>query len=60
MHDAQIKDDKRAKSFHLDTYCFYSGSENWLLWDLLCEQRVKKIYFTGMLTQCQSEWSPSF
>lgn len=56
MHDAQIKDAERAKSFHLDTYCFDSGSENWLFWDLLREQRVKKIYFTGMLTHGQSDF----
>jgi len=56
MGDAQIKDDERAKSFHLDTYCFDSGSENWLFWDLLREQRVKKIYFTGMLTHGQSDF----
>lgn len=56
MHDARIKDEERAKSFHLDTYCFDSGSENWLFWDLLHEQRVKKIYFTGMLTHGQSDF----
>ncbi|MBH3455471.1 DEAD/DEAH box helicase family protein [Pseudomonas monteilii] len=56
MHDAQIKDEERAKSFHLDTYCFDSGSENWLFWDLLREERVKKIYFTGMLTHGQSDF----
>lgn len=54
--DTQIKDDERAKSFHLDTYCFDSGSESWLFWDLLREQRVKKIYFTGMLTHGQSDF----
>jgi len=56
VHDEQIKDEERAKSFHLDTYCFDSGSENWLFWDLLREQRVKKIYFTGMLTHGQSDF----
>ncbi|MEJ3663181.1 type III restriction endonuclease [Pseudomonas sp. FSL R10-0056] len=56
MHDVQIKDEERAKSFHLDTYCFDSGSENWLFWDLLREQRVRKIYFTGMLTHGQSDF----
>src|SRR3546814_16300247 len=56
MNDANIKDEERAKSFHLDTYCFHSGSENWLFWDLLREQRVKKIYFTGMLTHGQSDF----
>lgn len=56
MEDTQIKDEERAKSFHLDTYCFDSGSENWLFWDLLREERVKKIYFTGMLTHGQSDF----
>ena len=56
MNDAQINDEERAKSFHLDTYCFDSGSESWLFWDLLREQRVKKIYFTGMLTHGQSDF----
>ena len=54
--DRVIKDEDRAKSFHLDTYCFDSGSENQLFWDLLREQRVKKIYFTGMLTHGQSDF----
>ncbi|NHA14594.1 TnsA endonuclease N-terminal domain-containing protein [Thioalkalivibrio sp. XN279] len=54
--DRVIKDEERAKSFHLDTYCFDSGSENQLFWDLLREQRVKKIYFTGMLTHGQSDF----
>lgn len=56
MNDTQINDKERAKSFHLDTYCFDSGSENWLFWDLLREDRVKKIYFTGMLTHGQSDF----
>jgi hypothetical protein len=54
--DPSIKDEERAKSFHLDAYCFDSGSENQLFWDLLREQRVKKIYFTGMLTHGQSDF----
>ena len=56
MGDVQINDEERTKSFHLDTYCFDSGSESWLFWDLLREQRVKKIYFTGMLTHGQSDF----
>lgn len=56
MGDRVITDDERAKSFHLDTYCFDSGSESQLFWDLLREQRVKKIYFTGMLTHGQSDF----
>lgn len=54
--DRVIQDEERAKSFHLDAYCFDSGSENQLFWDLLREQRVKKIYFTGMLTHGQSDF----
>lgn len=56
MDDKNITAEQRAKSFHLDTYCFDSGSENWLFWDLLREQRVRKIYFTGMLTHGQSDF----
>lgn len=56
MGDSFIKEDERAKSFHLDTYCFDSGSENKLFWDLLRERRVKKLYFTGMLTHGQSDF----
>lgn len=56
IDDERIKNEERTKSFHLDTYCFDSGSENWLFWDLLREQSVKKIYFTGMLTHGQSDF----
>lgn len=54
--DTVLKDAERAKSFHLDTYCFDSNSERTLFWDLLRDQRVKKIYFTGMLTHGQSDF----
>jgi hypothetical protein len=54
--DEVVKDDERDKSFHLDTYCFDSNSERTLFWDLLHEKRVKKIYFTGMLTHGQSDF----
>ncbi len=56
MNSELITDEQRAKSFHLDTFCFDSGSESLLFWDLLREQRVKKIYFTGMLTHGQSDF----
>jgi type III restriction enzyme len=46
----------RSKSFHLDTYCFDSNPEQTLFWDLLREGRVKKLYFTGMLTHGQSDF----
>mgnify|MGYP005845993959 CR=1 FL=1 len=54
--DTVVKDHERDKSFHLDTYCFDSNSERTLFWDLLREKRVKKIYFTGMLTHGQSDF----
>ncbi|KQZ64887.1 type III restriction endonuclease [Sphingopyxis sp. Root1497] len=46
----------RDKSFHLDTYCFDSNPEQILFWDLVREGRVKKLYFTGMLTHGQSDF----
>jgi type III restriction enzyme len=45
-----VKGAEREKSFHLDTYCFDCNPERTLFWNLLREQRVEKIYFTGMLT----------
>ncbi len=54
MTDA--KQQERLKSFHLDAYCFDSNPERQLFWDLLREQKVKRLYFTGMLTHGQSEF----
>ncbi|HRH43433.1 MAG TPA: DEAD/DEAH box helicase family protein, partial [Pyrinomonadaceae bacterium] len=44
------------KSFHLDAYCFDSNPENALFLDLLADEKVKKIYFTGMLTHGQTDF----
>lgn len=44
------------KSFHLDTYAFDSQPESSLFWSLLADGRVKKVYFTGMLTHGQSDF----
>jgi type III restriction enzyme len=44
------------KSFHLDTYCFDSAPERKLFECLLRDERVQRIYFTGMLTHGQSEF----
>jgi len=44
------------KSFHLDTYCFDSKPELRLFWDLIRESKIKKLYFTGMLTHGQSDF----
>lgn len=40
----------RDKSFNLDTYTFDSNPEYALFWDLLKDEGVEKIYFTGMFT----------
>jgi hypothetical protein len=44
------------KSFHLDSYCFDSNPERELFWGLLRDGRVKRLYFTGMLTHGQSDF----
>lgn len=44
------------KSFHLDTYAFDSQPEKSLFWSLLSNGKVKKVYFTGMLTHGQSDF----
>ena len=46
----------KEKSFHLDTYCFDSRPERALFHDLLQESKVKRVYFTGMLTHGQSDF----
>lgn len=44
------------KSFHLDNYCFDSKPERQFFWDMLHEDKVDKIWFTGMLTHGQSDF----
>jgi hypothetical protein len=53
---AQAYPQQREKSFHLDTYCFDSNPEYRLFTKLLNDSRVKRIYFTGMLTHGQSDF----
>lgn len=54
--DATDGSNYKHKSFHLDTYAFDSQPERTLFWSLLREGRVKKVYFTGMLTHGQSDF----
>ena len=54
--DATEGSNYKHKSFHLDTYAFDSQPEQALFWSLLQEGRVKKVYFTGMLTHGQSDF----
>jgi hypothetical protein len=53
---SSVSEDLASKSFHLDTYCFDSTPEREFFWDLVRDGRVKKIYFTGMLTHGQSDF----
>tara|TARA_R110001592_G_scaffold82307_7_gene243787 strand:- start:18582 stop:21257 length:2676 start_codon:yes stop_codon:yes gene_type:complete len=48
--------DNKHKSFHLDTYCFDSNPERQFFWDMLKDQKVENIWFTGMLTHGQSDF----
>ena len=54
--DAPESRNYEDKSFHLDTYAFDSQPERALFWSLLAEGKVKKVYFTGMLTHGQSDF----
>ena len=61
---ASLKDPKyqafQAKSFHLDNYCFDSKPEQDLFCNMLRDKRIKKVYFTGMLTHGQTEFYVSY
>jgi type III restriction enzyme len=46
----------KDKTFHLDNYCFDSKPENALFWTLLQDQKIEKVWFTGMLTHGQSDF----
>lgn len=48
--------DNKHKTFHLDTYCFDSNPERQFFWDMLKDQKVENIWFTGMLTHGQSDF----
>ncbi|WP_216830739.1 TnsA endonuclease N-terminal domain-containing protein [Alkalihalobacterium elongatum] len=44
------------KSFHLDTYCFDSNPEKLFFEEIVRQDDIKKVYFTGMLTHGQSDF----
>lgn len=46
----------RDKTFNVDNYCFDSGPEIDMFWTLLNDQRLVKVWFTGMLTAGQTEF----
>ena len=46
----------KDKSFNLDNYCFDSQPEKDLFWTLLHDKKVAKVWFTGMLTNGQTDF----
>ena len=54
--DAMEGYDYAQKTFHLDTYAFDSRPERDLFWSLVSDDKVKAVYFTGMLTHGQSDF----
>ena len=47
----------KDRSFNLDNYCFDSEPEKDMFWNLLTDkEHVDKVWFTGMLTNGQSEF----
>ena len=57
---ASYYDDKyksyRDKTFNVDNYCFDSKPESEMFWNLINDNRLKKVWFTGMLTAGQTEF----
>ena len=46
----------RNKSFNVDNYCFDSKPEIEMFWTLLHDERLTKVWFTGMLTAGQTDF----
>lgn len=44
------------KSFNVDNYCFDSKPESDMFWNLLTDNRLVKVWFTGMLTAGQTDF----
>ena len=61
---ASVDSDRYApfkdKSFHLDNYCFDSVPEHTYFWNQLNNGSISKIWFTGMLTHGQTEFSINY
>lgn len=50
------RDQLGRKSFHLDTYCFDSVPEQDFFLNVIRQNEIQEIYFTGMLTHGQSDF----
>lgn len=46
----------RNKTFNVDNYCFDSGPESDMFWNLINDSRFDKVWFTGMLTAGQTDF----
>lgn len=46
----------RDKTFNVDNYCFDSVPERDMFWNLINDNRLVKVWFTGMLTAGQTEF----
>lgn len=46
----------RDKTFNVDNYCFDSRPESDMFWNLINDNRLVKVWFTGMLTAGQTEF----
>ena len=44
------------KTFNVDNYCFDSGPESDMFWNLINDNRLIKVWFTGMLTAGQTDF----
>lgn len=44
------------RTFNVDNYCFDSVPESDMFWNLITDTRLKKVWFTGMLTAGQTEF----
>lgn len=55
-HADAKKDALAGKSFHLDTYCFDSVPEQDFFLNVIRQDDIKEVYFTGMLTHGQSDF----
>lgn len=57
---ASYYDDKyksfRDKTFNVDNYCFDSKPEFEMFWNLINNEKLEKVWFTGMLTAGQTDF----
>ena len=57
---ASLTDNKyqsfKDKSFNVDNYCFDSNPEKEMFWNLIHDQRLEKVWFTGMFTRGQTDF----